>query len=133
MELRIIDGQHFIVQQAGRKETIQTPAEAKQSEQREIEESRARIIQLASAIAEARRRLEFELIAGCDTSATHTELAALDDEVHGFQRDIDDAGKRIKQVDRLIDLHTADAIQQANAARLVALTSTYDKILKEIA
>lgn len=133
MELRIIDGQHFISSQTGKKESIQTPAEAKHAEQREIEESKARIVQLDIAISSARRRLELELIDGVNTSATRAELSALGEEVHGFQRDIYDAANRIKQVDRLINNHVAASIQRADAAHIAALTAPFDNALKELA
>ena len=55
---------------------------------------------------------------------TRAELSALGEEVHGFQRDIDDAANRIKQVDRLVDQHTAASIQQADAA-LLTLTAHF--------
>lgn len=131
MEHRIIDGQHFIVQQGGK--LVQTPAEAKAAEHKEIEETRARIGQLDTAISTVRQRLEAELIDGIDTSATRAELAALGEEIHSFQRDIDDANRRIKQVDVLIDQHTAASIEKADAARLAALTAPYDQAIKEIA
>jgi len=133
MELRIIDGQYFIASRSGKKESVLTPAEAKQVEQIAIEESKAWIAQLDIAIGSARRRLELELIDGVNACATRDELSALGGEVHGFQRDIDDAANRIKQVDRLIDQHTASSIQQADAAHLAAITAPFDTILKELA
>ena len=133
MELRIIDGQHFIVQHNGKLESIQTLAEAKQAEQIEIEESRASIGQLDTAVSVARQRLESELIDGVDTAATRAELAALGEEIHAFQSDIDEAVRRIKQVDALIEQHTAAGIQQADAAHLAALTAHFDKSLEKLA
>lgn len=133
MELRIIDGQPFIVSHAGKRELIQTPAEAKAAEHMEIEETRARIGQLDTTISTVRLRLESELIDGVDTSATRAELAALGEEIHAFQRDIDAAGKRIKQVDALIDQHATASIEQADKAKLESLVAPFDKILKETA
>lgn len=133
MEIRYIDSQPFVVTANGKREVIQSPAEARQTERREIDEGRAHINQLDKAGAAIRKRLEAELIDGIDTSATRAELAAIGDEIHGIQRDGDAAGQRLKNIDRLIDQHAAAVIQQADAARLAAMTAPYDQILKELA
>lgn len=131
MEIRYIDSKPFVVTSQGKREAIRAPAEFKQAEQREIEESRARIAQLDTAIGAARQRLDAELIDGVDTSATRAEIAALDEEIHGFQRDIDEATRRIKQVDVLIDQHAAAGIQQADQTKLETLTAPFDRILEK--
>jgi hypothetical protein len=88
---------------------------------------------LDQAASIIKHRLEVELIDGVDTGATRAELSAIGEEIHGFQRDIDEAAKRINEVDRLIDQHAADAIQQADAALLNAMTAHFDRIYKELA
>jgi hypothetical protein len=133
MEIRYIDSQAFVVTTQGKRETVQTPKEFKQTERKEIEECRARIADLDQAASIIKHRLEVELIDGVDTGATRAELSAIGEEIHGFQRDIDEAAKRINEVDRLIDQHAADAIQQADAALLNAMTAHFDRIYKELA
>lgn len=132
MQIRMIDQQPFVVTTQGKREVIQTPAEARQTEQREIDEGRAHIGQLDKAGAVIRQRLESELIDGIDTNATRAELAAIGDEIHGIQREVDAAGQRLKDIDRLIDQRAAAAIQQADTARLAAMTAPFDLALKEL-
>lgn len=133
MELRRIYGENFIVQRDGKKENIQTPSEAKQAEQKEIEESNARIGTLDNALGIIRQRMEVELIDGIDTRASRCEIAVIEEEIDDFLSDIRDAERRIKQVDTLIDQHAAEAIRQADAEHLAALTAPHDQIIKEFA
>jgi hypothetical protein len=133
MEIRYIDHQAFVVTGNAKREVVKTPSEFKQSERKEIEECRARIADLDQAASIIKDRLEAELIDGVDTGATRAELSAIGEEIHGFQRDIDHAAKRINEVDRLIDQQAATAIQQADAALLNAMTAPFDRIFKELA
>jgi hypothetical protein len=132
MEIRMIDNQPFVVSTHGKKESILSPAEARQTEQREIEEGRAHIEQLDKAAATVRQRLESELIEGIDTSATRADLAAIEDEIHGIQREVDAAGQRFKNIDVMLDSHAAAAIQKAADARLAALIAPFNSALKEL-
>lgn len=133
MQVRMIDNTPFVVASYGKKETIQTPAEARQTEQREIDVSKANIQQLDEAAVVIRQRLEVELLDGADTQATRQELAALDDEVHAIQRDVDAANKRLKSIDALLDQHAAAQIKEAADCRLAALIRPFDSVLKGFA
>lgn len=133
MEIRLIDGTPFIVTSHGKRESLFSPAEARIAEQKEIDEGKAHICQLDRAVAIIRQRIEAELLDAIDTSASRQELAALDEEVHSIQRDVDTASKRLKNIDVMIDQHAAAAIQIAADARLAALIQPFDTIIKELA
>lgn len=133
MEIRYIDSQAFVVTTQGKREVIQTPAEVRQTEWREIDEGKAHIEQLDKAAAIVRQRLEVELIDGIDTSATRADLAAIEDEIHSIQRDMDAASKRLKNIDVMIDQHAAAKLKEAADCRLAALIAPFDSVLKGFA
>lgn len=105
MELRIIDNQSFIVDRAGKRETIRTLAEVTAAAERTILENDAAIATLRRDAAEIQRAVESAIVAGSSAVTLRAELAATDAEIAGHGEAIFAAQASIQQAITLMDGH----------------------------
>lgn len=131
MDLRVIDSQPFIATKQGKRDIFQPPAEVIRAAQKRITDAKTMLVSLAVSRAEQQARLEDVLIGGGSTKGARKELQTITELEADQVREIDDALRDIAEVERLIDDHRAEQIEQVDIATLVALCKPLDDFLKE--
>ena len=130
IELKVIDGQPFIVTRSGKKEFVRTVAEQVAVYEKKIRDCRASADDANYRASLARQAIEVALLSGESCTAHRAELAAAEELATRFTNDGREANRAIKQIFALVDAHAAAAITHTDAEHLAALTAPYDLILK---
>jgi chromosome segregation ATPase len=133
MDVRLIDNTPFFVQMTGKRETFLTPGEIIDAAKREIADCQHRLSGLSEAEQRLQSKIREALLTADPTDKLRSELAELHTEARAFRGDLADAEKAIRDVRAALDRIEIDAINQADASRLAAMTTPFDIILKEFA
>lgn len=131
MEIRILDGQPFIVSRAGKRELVQSSTDLAADARARIAQAESCIASLRSAEAQAQAGLEAAALAGDSTTGARAELAAIQDEITSHEGDASEARALIREATALIDTHAAAGIREADKRRLADLLAPFDQALKE--
>ena len=131
IELKMIDGQPFIVTRQGKKEFVRTVAEQVAVYEKEINDCRASFDDAHYSAALAQQAIEAALLSGESCTAHRAQLADATELASRFHDDGLEARQAIKQIFALVDAHAAAAITQADAEHIAAILKPYDLILKE--
>lgn len=132
MELKLIDNQPFIAIHEGKRETVRTLADFKTTQEADIYLAESAIEDLTHSAQRAQRALESSVLAGLSTTHTRSELAAIAEEVHGLQRDIQQARAAITQAGKLVDAHRASQLQQTSQTAIDALLKPFNDFLETL-
>jgi hypothetical protein len=130
MELRIINGQPFIVTRSGKREISAPPATVITQASSRIADATALLSSLAQAQAIQQAAIETALLAGQPTAPARSELASITELAHDQHREISDAQADIARVNQLLDQHHASEQRQADAAAIAALCQPFSDFLK---
>ena len=126
MELKIIDGQPFIVSGHGKKAAIQTPEEATQAAHDQINAANQIIIGLRRAAQVVQERIETSVLNGDDARSHRAELDAIRQEIADHERDMLEAFSTVGEIAELIDQSVAAAIRQTDEISLAESLARFD-------
>ena len=131
MEIRILDGKPFIVTRKGKHELVSTPEAVTAAQQAYIASASAALNALRHREQAAQQTLEAAVFAGASSAPARLDLAAVLEEIQGFERDITHARSAIAQVSALIEFHAANRIRQADATAVAELIQPFTDFLKD--
>lgn len=131
MELRIIDKAAFIATRQGKRDVFQPPAQVITDAQQRIAQASKIIESLRQSDQAVQDRLDTATLAGESTESIRAELQAIADEIRDAEHDVTEAHSVIDQVHQLLDTHAAQAIQQADTARIEAVLQPFSTFLQE--
>lgn len=130
MELRIIDGQPFVITRAGKKETATPAAEVVATSRQRLKDAREMLVCLEQSTGDAQRGLESALLRGEPTATFRAELANIAELVSDQQLEITDANGDIAHIHQLRDQHAATQIRLADADAIAALIKPFTDFLE---
>lgn len=131
MQIRIIDGQPFIVERQGKRESVLPPSEVVAAAHKCMDDAKAMLEGLDRSEKETQARLEAALIGAESTTPIRAELGAIDELKHDQQRELSDAQSVIRQVPQFLDQYKTSLIRQADSERIQALAKPFTDFLKE--
>lgn len=130
MELRIIDGQKFIARRDGKREVIETLAEAALHFRAAADATEHEIDRLRNEAAAVHARIEAALLTGEPTRISRDELAELNDRIDTATTRHGESLDATRQIWLKADSHDAALIESADRQRITELTSPFDELLK---
>jgi len=130
MELRSIKGAPHIVTKDGRREVIQTPADAIQQARKRIADAKVMLGSLAASRQSEQDRLEDALLSGISTAPARKELATIGELIDDQDKEITEALRDIAAIERLIDEHREAEIFDSMAQAITAATQPLDTFLE---
>lgn len=131
IEPRLIAGELFIASRTGKRETLQTPAEAIDAARAEIAEHEAGLRKLAESADILTVELEHAAYFGEPTGELRRGLIQINGQAEQVQSAIDGQRNQIEAINAAVNQHQATRLAREHAGHIAALVAPFDKILME--
>lgn len=131
IEIRILDGEVFIVSRTNRRENLLPPSEAIAEARTAITDAEVRLRQITSEQNDLHVQISEAVFFGEETSELRAKLDGVVRASESVRATIGRHRSNIEAIHTAVDRHHADALQRDHAAHLAALVAPFDKILKE--
>lgn len=130
MELRLINGQPFIITRVCKKETATPAAEVVSAARQRISDATAMLTSLDQSAAEAQTGLEAALLKGQPTAPHRQELENITELMADQRQEKSEAASDISIIHQLLDQHAAVQIKLNDQAAIDALVKPFTDFLE---
>lgn len=134
LHAREVGGELFLADDPGKHERLLTPSEFRASRSEAIEAHDAKLTDLRRDEQKLLSRLEAALVRLDEPAGVvRAELAACREAIVACEQGIHQAVADVAALNRLLDSRAAQQLEEADRARLAALTAPFDQVLQEYA
>ncbi len=131
---REVGGELFLADEPGKHERLLTPDEFRASRSEAIEAHDARLADLRRDEQKLLSRLEAALVRLDEPAdVVRAELAACREAITLCEQGIHQSVADVAALNRLMDSRAAQQLEEADRARIAALTQPFDRVLQEYA